>query len=236
MKSVIIGSFAGALLLAPAAASASVRVMVVGPSRVLSGPHTVSTRAARVRASGKSCLAPAGTALAALAGLRRAGGPAFSVRDYGGGACDPLFVFRIGPFANAGVTGWTYKVGRRAGTTAANDTSGPFGTGRRIPAGARVLWFFCRIEGSGCQRTLAVAPARRTIAPGGSLRVRVRGYDDRGQGVVVRGATVALGSATARTSAAGVAVLHAPARRGAYVLRAAKAGLSRGFPERVEVR
>jgi hypothetical protein len=234
MKLVVLGSFAGALLLAPAA-SASVHVMTVGPGGVLAGPRTVSPRATHVRASGRSCAVPANTALAALAGLRRAGGAAFSVKDYGGGSCDPLFVTRIGPLTNAGVSGWTYKVGERAGTTAANDRTGPFGTGRRIPAGARVLWFFCHIRGSGCQRTLAVAPAHRTVAGGATLRVRVRGYDDRGNGVPVRGAIVALGSASGRTSAAGIAVLRAPARRGTYLLRAARSGLSRGFPERVRV-
>jgi hypothetical protein len=234
----VLGALALAGWVGAKTAPAAVRVLVVGPKAVLAGPRTVSARATHVKTSApaKRCLAPAGTALAALAGRRRAGGPAFAVRDYGGGSCDPLFVTRIGGFTNRGVSGWTYKVGHRAGTTAADDPSGPFGTGRRILAGARVEWFWCRIAAGGCQRTLAIAPARRRVAPGASLRVRVRGYDDRGRAKNVGGARVTLGAAAARSNGSGIAALTVPSSRGIRLLRATKPGLADGFPERVEVR
>lgn len=224
---------AGAL--APATARASVDVIVAGKDgTIVSGPRAVSAAATRVRAGGRRCRVPAATPLAALAGLRRTGGPAFAVRDFGQGACDPLFVSRIGRAAGRGVAGWTYKVGHAAGTTAAADRSGPFGTGRRLRAGARVEWFWCRVATS-CERTLAVAPARRSVVAGARLRVRVKGYDDLGRGIAVGGARVTLGRASARTGRDGVAVLTAPARRGAYLVRATRRGLAAGFPERVAV-
>ncbi len=234
-KRVVPAALIAAALLAPAAARASVRILVVGPQRVLSGPRTVSDGAARVRASGRPCRVAGGTALAALAGLSRARGPGLAVRDYGAGACDPLFVTRIGRFANRGQGGWTYKVGNRAGTTAANDPAGPFGTGRRIRPGAQVLWFYCR-AGGDCQRTLGVSADRGRVAHGATLHVRVRGYDDRGRGVPVAGARVTLGPASAPTGRNGIATLRAPARAGTFALSATKRGLSPGFPGHVTVR
>src|SRR4051794_20441522 len=146
--------------------------MIVGRSGVAFGPRTVSTAATTVAVGAKRCAAPVATPLAALAAARRAGGPGFSVRDYG--SCSrrvtdsgSLFVSRIGADRNRGRNGWTYKLGVRSGTTGAADPTGPFGTGRRLRSGDRVTWFWCVLSRSGsCQRTLVVVPASRRIAPG----------------------------------------------------------------------
>jgi hypothetical protein len=101
-----------------------------------------------------------------------------------------------------------------------------------------VLWFWCRLGGSGgCQRTLEVAPQRAGAAPGDALPVTVRGYDDAGAGVRVAGATVRLGSATATTDANGSAVLTVPAGSGRRLrLLAERDGMVRSFPREVSVR
>src|SRR4051812_45232464 len=125
-------------LAAPAAgagAAPRVKVMVMGRTGLLLAPRAVVAKAVTVRASGKRCAAAAGTPLSALAGARRAGGPAFRVKVYGG-SCSrrpadsaALFVTRVGPDGNRGRNGWAYKVGTRAGTAGAADLSGPFGNG-----------------------------------------------------------------------------------------------------------
>jgi hypothetical protein len=220
-----------------AAASPHVDVAVVGPGgATVAPPRTVVARAARIRVGRHRCVAPRGTALAALAGARRAGAPAFTVTD--DGSCSPgtLYVNAIGRFRAFGRQGWTYKVGRRAGTAGAADPSGPFGRGR-IATGSRVLWFWCRLgPREGCQRTLEVAAAPGTAARGAPVRVTVRGYDDGGRGIRIAGARVTLAGAAATTDARGAATLPAPARRGRYALRATHKGLVPGFPGRVTVR
>ena len=129
-----------------------------------------------------------------------------------------------------------YKVGRRAGTTGAADLSGPFGTGRRLRDGQRITWFWCTLESSGgCQRTLEARPDRTTAAPGETLTVTVRGYDDFGKGVPVAGATVRLGSASAVTGADGSAILTVPAETGDLPLEAERDGMVRAFPQAVTV-
>jgi hypothetical protein len=226
-----------ALATALAAASPHVEVAVVGPGGASVAPaRAVVARAARVRVGGHTCVAPRGTPLAALAGARRAGAPAFRVTD--DGSCSPgtLYVTAIGRAHAHGRQGWTYKVGRRAGTASAGDPSGPFGRGR-LASGSRVLWFWCRLgPRDGCQRTLEIALAPVAVAPGAPVRVTVRGYDDGGHGVTVAGARVTLAGATATTGAGGVATLAAPARRGRYAVRAVRRGLAPGFPGRLAVR
>jgi hypothetical protein len=229
---------------APATAQAAraprVDVMVVGKSRVLLRPTRVTARAATVRVGGRRCAVAAATPLAVLVAARRAGGPSFALRDFGACSRSPrdsggLFVRRIGREANRGRDGWTYKVGRRAGSAGAGDIGGPFGTGRRIAAGARVLWFWCRLGARGCQRTLALrAPA--TAAPGAPLTVTVSGHDDAGRGRAIAGATVALAGASAVTGRDGRATLTAPAATGRHTLSATAPGLVTGFPEQVMVR
>lgn len=227
---------------APAAAAAAPRVdvMVVGRSGLLLAPRNVETRAVTVRASGKRCAVASATALAALAGARRAGGPSFRVRDFGG-SCSrrpadgaALFVTRVGGDANRGRSGWTYKVGTRSGTAGAADPAGPFGSGR-LRSGDRITWFWCRLGNSGsCQRTLAVS-SRRTVGRGARLKVRVRGYNDFGRSRRIRGARVTFGSAHARTNREGVAYVRAPSGPGRVRLTATRRGMVRAFDRRIRV-
>ncbi len=157
-----------------------------------------------------------------------------AVRDYGSCGRRPrdaagLYVSKVAGERERGRGGWVYKVGRRAGSTGAADTGG-----RRLRQGERVTWFWCEQEPSGgCQRTLEAQPDRAAAAPGETLRVTVRGYDDQGRGVAVAGATVTLGSATAVSGADGVALLTVIDGRW---LEASKDGLVRAFPREVTVR
>jgi hypothetical protein len=221
-----------ALLLAlPATAeSATVTTMVVGKSRVLHEAkpvRIVETR--RVEVGSRRCTVNGATPLGALAALRLR----MRLRDYGHCGRRPadaagLFVTRLGPDGNRGQDGWVYKVGRKSPSTGAGDASG-----RRLRGGDRLLWFWCHTQATrGCQRTLEATPDRTTAAPGESVRVSVRGYDDNGRGVPVEGATVALGAATAQTGPDGVATVTVPAA-GRLRLVASKAGLVRSFPREV---
>jgi hypothetical protein len=222
---------------APAeAAAATVRAMVVGRTRVLRQARTVALRPRSVRVGGRRCAVGAATPLGVLAAarlrlrLRDYGSCGRSARDAAG-----LYVVRIGPDGERGSGGWVYKVGHRVGTASAGDPAGSFGTGRRLRGGDRVLWFWCRSAGS-CQRTLEVVPERTDVAPGGSLRVTVRGYDDTGGARAVAGATVRLGSARAVTAGDGTATVAAPSTAGRARLVATMDGMIRSFPEVVSVR
>lgn len=243
MRRAVVCGVAAALLAAPAAQASftpRVEVMVAGRSKLLQEPVTVSAKAVSLRVSGRSCAVSAGTPLAALEGARRAGGPSFSLRDYG--ACSKrasdaggLFVYKVGPDRNRNQDGWVYKVGRKAGSTSAGDPSGPFGTGRRLKSGQAVTWFWCVMGAEGCQRTLELKPGATEVAPGGSLALTVRGYDDQGRGVLVAGATVTLGAVTATTGADGSATLTAPPAAGRLKLTAQADGMVRSFPVEVVV-
>jgi hypothetical protein len=225
-------------VLAPApAGAATVELMVVGKQRVLREPAPVKLAARSVRVGGRRCAVGRATPLSVLAGTRLR----VRLQDYGSCGRSPrdagtLYVTQIGPDRRGGPAGWVYKVGRRAGTTGAGDPSGPFGTGRRLRGGQRVLWFWCvQDRGGACQRTLEVSPSSSTVAPGAPLRVTVRGYDDNGRGVPVAGAVVRLGTAEATTDASGVAEVAAPAS-GAARLTAGHTGMVRSWPRTVRVR
>jgi hypothetical protein len=230
---------AGAALAAPAAAEArgKVEVMVVGKRDVLVPAKKVTLKARAAGVDGRRCAIGRATPLSALAGT----GTSFRLVDYGACSRRPrdagsLYVRQIGRDRAKGRDGWVYKVGRRVGTAGAADPAGPFGTGRTLRAGQRVLWFWCVKDPSdSCQRTLEAA-APRTVGPGGLLPVTVRGYDEAGKGVAVAGATVRLGGATAVTGADGVATVVAPAAVGRYALEASRPGLVPAFPRAVEVR
>ena len=74
-----------------------------------------------------------------------------------------------------------------------------------------MTWFWCHVTArdKGCPHTLAIS-----VTPGsGSLRVRVRQYDDRGKGLAAAGATVHAGSAAATTGSDGIAHLAVPPGR-----------------------
>jgi hypothetical protein len=226
------------VLAAPAGASAaSVELMVMGKTRVLREAAPVKLKARSVRVHGRRCAVGRATPLSVLAGTRLR----LRLQDYGSCGRSPadagaLYVTQVGRDRRSGARGWVYKVGNRAGTTGAADPSGPFGTGRRLRAGQRLLWFWCvQDRGQQCQRTLEARPERFTVAPGAPLRVTVRGYDDNGRGVPVAGAIVRLGGAEAVTGADGVAVVTAPARAGAARLTAERDGMVRAFPRRVVV-
>jgi hypothetical protein len=209
--------------------------MVVGRTQVLGGPRTVAAAATQVVASGRRCALAAGTPLAALAALGRAGGPAFHVRDYGGcsmrspSASESLYVDRVGAERARGADGWVYKVGRRAPSLSA-------GSQRvRARAGQSVLWFYCRQGASGCQRTLELTASATRVAPGGPVTFTVRGYDDRGRGVLVAGARVDFAGGSAVTAPSGRATLPAPARVGRFRANATAPGLVTSFPLEVRV-
>ena len=91
--------------------------------------------------------------------------------------------------ATADATAGSTRSAAASGTAGAADPGGPFGTGKRLRAGDRVLWFWCAQGVAGCQRTLEVTPGAVTGAErGGTWRVTVRGYDDQGTGKAVAGA------------------------------------------------
>jgi hypothetical protein len=191
----------------------------------------VSTRGVSVTVHRRRCAVPSRTPLAALVrshvgriGLRDFGSCSRHARDASG-----LFVRSIGRDRNRGRNGWEYKVGNKAGTAGAADPTGPFGTGRRLRSGQRVVWFYCVLRSRGCQRSLAV---RVTPQPG-ALSVKVVGYDDAGHGVLVDGATVTAGGRTALTGPDGRARIALASGR--YRVRAEKKGLVRSFTERAEV-
>jgi hypothetical protein len=232
IRRALTGLGAAALLLAPPSAEAAgptVRQMVVFRS---GKAVTKTVRASRVlmRVEGRRCAAGDGTALAALV---RSKPGRLRLRDFGSCSRSPrdgaaLFVSAIGPDRSRGQNGWVYKVGRRSATAGAADPSGPFGRGR-LRSRQRVTWFYCRLRGGGCQRTLEV----RASPEQGGLVATVRGYDDEGRGVAVEGATVSAAGESVQTGTDGSARLALPA--GAYRVVASKAGLVRSFAEPVEV-
>jgi hypothetical protein len=224
------------------AAGPSVRAMVVGSGgAILAQARTVTAAATSVQVARKHCTVAAGTPLAALAAVRRAGGPGFALRDYGrcgavAASSGELFVDSLGGESNSGQNGWEYKVDDISGSTGAADTSGPQGTGRRLSSGERVLWFWCEAASGGCQRTLEAFPASNSVSAGRSLTVTVYGYDNEGHGVPVAGAIVTLGEDFASTAANGRATLIAPTTHGSYQVSATRRGLVPSFPETIVVR
>ena len=229
MRRLVVIALAAAAAAPASASAAEVELMVVGKQRVLREATDVRLKERGVKVGRRSCRVAARTPLAVLAAARLKLG----LRDYGRCGTRPrdavgLYVTKIAGERERGRGGWVYKVGRRAPSTGAADLSG-----RRLRQGDRVTWFWCEQDNTGgCQRTLEAQPDRTAAAPGDTLRVRVRGYDDQGRGVDVEGATVRLGSATAVTGPDGVALLTVidDGR-----LEAFKDGLVRAFPREVAV-
>jgi hypothetical protein len=189
----------------------------------------VSTAATHIRVSGRRCAVGERTPLAAL--VRSRPGP-LRFRDFG--ACSSrardaagILVTGIGPDRNRGQRGWVYKVGRRAATAGAGDTTGPFGRGR-LRARQRVTWFYC-VRAGDCQQTLEVSAKPTT----GGIVATVRGYDDAGAGTPIVGATVTAGAVTGITGPDGRVQMALAS--GTHRLVARKDGLVRSFAERVEV-
>ncbi len=99
----------------------------------------------------------AGTPLAVLLAIRRAGGPGLALRDYGNCGSSPidsgqLFVYSLGGEPNRGQNGWEYEVDGVIGSTGAADPSGPQGNGRRLRTSDRVVWFWCEAYRGGCKQ------------------------------------------------------------------------------------
>ena len=230
-KAVLLAVVVAVAVAAPASA-ARVELMVVGKERVLRAPTEVRLKVRKVRVDGRRCRIGAATPLSVLLAAKLPLG----LRDYGHCGARPrdaagLYVTRVRREREKGRGGWVYKVGRRTPSLGAADLSG-----RRLRDGQRITWFWCEQDGSGgCQRTLDARPDRTTAAPGETLSVAVRGYDDQGSGIPVEGATVALGSSTAVSDAAGVAVLTIPAATGDHRIEASREGLVPAFPVEVTV-
>ncbi len=227
-----IACIAALALLAPATAeAASVQLMVVGKERVLRAPADVRLKTRTVKVAGRRCRVGAATPLSVLVATKLRLG----LRDYGRCGRRPrdaagLYVTKVRDEREKGRGGWVYKIGRRTPSTGAADPS------RRLRDGQRVTWFWCEQDMTGsCQRTLEARPERTTAAPGETLRVTVRGYDDYGRGIAVEGATVTLGSATAVSDAAGIALLTVSAETGEHALLATRDGMVRAFPVEVTV-
>jgi hypothetical protein len=219
------------VLLAGIAAPASAAdLMVVGRSDTLVAPRAASSKGATVKVAGKHCKIAGQTALAALARTSAK----VSVRDYG--ACGRrtadatgLYVTAVDGERERGTDGWVYKLDDATPSIGAADPSG------RFAKDARVLWFWCRGGAEGCQRTLTVTPQQRSVAPGGTLTVRVQAFDDLGRGVAGAGARVTLGSVGATANGSGVARLTVPSARGKLGVVATQPGRVRSFPAEVTV-
>jgi hypothetical protein len=218
---------------APATARSSpkVRELVVYKSGKAK-ERTVRARGVKAKVGRHRCAVGTATPLAALFRLRPG---KVTLKDFGScsrRAADGtgLFVRAIRGDRNRGQNGWVYKVGRRSATAGAADPAGPFGHGR-LRSGAKVTWFYCLMKGTSCQRTLSVKPK---AVSGGTVTVKVTGYDDNGKGKPAAGAKVRLNGAAAVADAAGTAQFQAPA--GSYRVYASKAGAVRSFGERVVVK
>jgi hypothetical protein len=232
MKVALAAALVIALTAAPAGAAApKVSQLVVFRDGSFKEKNTRARRAA-VHVHGRRCAVGEGTPLAALLTSRVA---KIGLKDFGSCSGRPrdasgLFVRKLGPDANAGQDGWVYKVGHKSASAGAADPSGPFGHGR-LKSGARVLWFYCHMTGSSCQRTLSLDQV--SAQSPGTVEVRVRAYNDRGKGIPAAGVSVHSGSVTATTDASGVARLATGAgRRTVY---ADGGGYVRSFDAKVVV-
>jgi hypothetical protein len=186
-----------------------------------------------VRVGRRRCVIGASTPLAALVVSRVA---KVGLRDYGTCSRKPrdaagLFVRKLGGDANSGEDGWVYKVGHKTGSAGAADPTGPFGHGR-LRSGQHVLWFYCHMRGSSCQRTLSIDQISTALP--GAVDVKVSAYNDRGKGIPAAGVTVHVDNVTAVTDANGNA--HVVAGAGSHKMYADGGGYVRSFNTPVELR
>jgi hypothetical protein len=216
---VVLAAVVGA---APAGAAKTPRVLtqVVGQSELVAGWRITTPSAFSMRLGGRTCRVPAGTPLAALEQVRRQTGPEYAVT----GTCAKPSVRSIGDEKGTGRSPWVYKIGRELGSDPA---------GQRLKANDEVLWFRCARTSRGCRRTLEITPAASRSKVGERITVTVRGYDDKGRGVPVKGATVTLNNLATTTDAKGRATLVAPGPKGPYPLFATAPGMADAFPARV---
>jgi hypothetical protein len=172
-----------------------------------------------------------------LSALIRSGVGPLTLKDYGrcsrrAADAGGLYVVTIGGARARGRNGWVYKVGTRVGTAGAADPTGPFGRGR-LREGQRVMWFYCRMSArtGSCQRTLGFT---WDAQGGGTVRVTVRAYDDRGRSKRQAGATVHAAGPNATTGSDGTATLQLPP--GPNEMWVSAPGLVRSFVEGFNVR
>jgi hypothetical protein len=227
---VIAAAALSAAALAPAAEAATVQQLVVFRDGS-AAQKTAGLGETTARVGKKRCRVGASTALAAL--IRSKIG-SLQFHDYGACSRKPrdaagLYVRSIRSDRAKGANGWVYKVGNRVAVAGAADPAGPFGSGR-LRAGAHVTWFYCRMTGSSCQRTLAL---RAQANGGGGVTVTVSSYDDSGHAKRAAGATVHAGAVTATTAADGTATLQLPP--GSAKVWAEAPGMVRSFEEPVGV-
>lgn len=215
---------------AAGAATPTVDLQVVGKTKVLRAAAPVKAKATTVRVGGKRCAVAAGTPLAALARtpLR------LGLRDYGSCGRKPrdaasLYVRAVAGERGKGEDGWVYKIGAKTPGQGAGDP------GSRVKPGRELLWFWCDMGKTGCQRTLKVVPTSDAALAGQSVGVTVIGYDDQGKGKPVAGATVRGGAADVVTSADGTATVQVPAGSASLDLVATQAGMVQSFPAGVQV-
>lgn len=221
-RSAAVALLTALLLVLPAAgagaAAPRVKALVVGKDGWSAGPRTVRVGALRVN----GCRLRAGLPIGVLRALRQP----FRAR----GSCSSLYVSQVRRDRERRLGGWVYKVGHRLPSRSASDPAG------RLRSGRRVIWFWCARAGA-CARTLSTS-ARSS---GGRIRVTVTGYDDRGRGRRVAGATVIvrrLGSRsrrTFRTGGDGTVLLRATRGR-RYRIDSRRGGTVRGFWTEVRAR
>ena len=221
----------GAAPASQAATAPTIAQLVAFPDGKFSEAN-VKAGAATARVGRRRCAIGAATPLAALVRIEKTA----LLRDYGScsrKAADAggLYVRSIRKHRARGVNGWVYKVGNKLATAGAGDPAGPFGRGR-LKSKARVTWFYCRMTRAGsCQHTLGI---KAEPLGGGSVRVTVRAYDDRGRSKPAAGALVQSGDGGATTGDDGVATLSLPP--GKALVHAEANGLVRSFEEAVDVR
>jgi hypothetical protein len=192
---------------------------------------TATAKQVTTRIGGRDCTIGSATALAALVRIKP---PNLRIHDYGECSrrardAEQLFVRRIGADTNKGFDGWVYKIGSKLATAGAADPGGPFGRGR-LKDGQKVLWFYCRLVGQSCQRTLVI---NVTAPTPGQVNVGVRSANDQGKATGAPGATVHVGDTVVTADAEGHATVAVPP--GTHRVYAERAGEIRSFTTRIEV-
>lgn len=127
-------------------------------------------------------------------------------------AFSAVLVQGIGTDANAGVSGWQYRVNRVTPAVGASD--------RTLAQGDRVLWYYGGADGA---RELDLTASSDRVAAGGGFTVTVTSYDADGAAAPAAGATVRYGGAQATADAAGQAAFVAQGS-GTQAVTATRAG------------
>lgn len=132
-----------------------------------------------------------------------------------------VLVDKVGTDANAGSSGWQYRVNHVAPAVGASSYS--------LKGGDRVLWYYGGADGA---RELDVTPSADRVAAGTSFSVRVTSYGADGAASPATGAAVRYGGATATADATGSASFIAQGS-GTQTVSATRAGDIRSPARRV---